>query len=79
MWTAGIRSWGCELKWARSKSSTTLEKVDAEIKKRRAQVTELHTELEDLEDYLDILEARRHSPGKKTFTQAEMERRYAGK
>lgn len=53
--------------------------MDAEIKKRRAQVTELHTELEDLEDYLDILEARRHSPGKKTFTQAEMERRYAGK
>jgi phage shock protein A len=60
-------------------TSATLEKVDTEIKKRRAQVTELHTELEDLEDYLDVLEARRSSLGKKTFSQADMERRYAGK
>ncbi len=37
-------------------TSATLEKVDTEIKKRRAQVMELHAELEDLEDYLDILE-----------------------
>ncbi|HEX4350461.1 MAG TPA: hypothetical protein VH251_08740 [Verrucomicrobiae bacterium] len=60
-------------------TSATLEKVDTEIKKRRAQVMELHAELEDLEDYLDILEARKNSMGKKTFSQAEMERRYAGK
>jgi phage shock protein A len=60
-------------------SSATLEKVDTEIKKRRTQVMELHAELEDLEDYLDILEARKNSLGGKTFTQAEMERRYAGK
>ena len=56
-----------------------LEKVDVEIKRRRTQVSELHVELEDLEDYLDVLEARKNSIGKKTFTQAEMERRYAGK
>jgi phage shock protein A len=60
-------------------TSATLEAVDSEIKKRRAQVMELHAELEDLEDYLDILEARKNSIGKKTFSQAEMERRYAGK
>ena len=60
-------------------TSTTLEKVDIEIKKRRAQVNELHTELEDLEDYLDVLEARKDSLGKKTFSQSDMERRYAGK
>jgi hypothetical protein len=60
-------------------TSATLEKVDTEIQKRRAQVMELHAELEDLEDYLDILEARKNSMGKKTFSQTEMERRYAGK
>ena len=60
-------------------TSATLEKVDTEIKKRRAQVSELHTELEDLEDYLDVLESRRNSLGKKTLSQADMARRYAGK
>jgi hypothetical protein len=60
-------------------TSATLEKVDIEIKKRRAQVNELHTELADLHDYLDVLEARKNSLGKKTFSQAEMKRRYAGK
>jgi hypothetical protein len=47
-----------------------------QIKKRRIQVAQMH---EDLEDYLDILEARRQSLGKKTYTQAEMEARYAAK
>jgi inorganic pyrophosphatase/exopolyphosphatase len=60
-------------------TSATHERVDTEIKKRRAQVVELQAELVDLEDYLDILEARKNSMGKKTFSQAEMERRYAGK
>jgi hypothetical protein len=60
-------------------TSATLDKVDIEIKQRRAQVMELHTELEDLEDYLDILEARKNSIGGKTFSQAEMEQRYAAK
>jgi mRNA-degrading endonuclease RelE of RelBE toxin-antitoxin system len=56
-----------------------LENVDAEIKNRRQQVAQMHEELEDLEDYLDVLEARRKSLGKKTYTQAEMEERYAAK
>ena len=55
-----------------------LESVDTEIKSRRQQVAQMHEELEDLEDYLDVLEARKNSLGKKTYTQAEMEARYAG-
>ena len=53
--------------------------VEIKIKNRRQQVAQMHEELEDLEDYLDVLEARRKSLGKKTYTQAEMEARYAAK
>ena len=60
-------------------TKTVLKQVDNEIKQRRVQVTQLHTELEDLEDYLDVLEARRSALGKKTLTQSEMEKRYANK
>jgi ubiquinone biosynthesis protein UbiJ len=56
-----------------------LENVDMEIKSRRQQVAQMHEELEDLEDYLDVLEARKNSLGKKNYTQAEMEARYAAK
>lgn len=48
-----------------------------EIKNHRTQVAKMQEELEDLEDYLDILEARRQSLGKKTHTQAEMKTRFA--
>ena len=60
-------------------TKAVLERVDNEIKNHRIQVAQMHEELEDLEDYLDILEARRQSLGKKTYTQAEMEARYAAK
>ena len=60
-------------------TKAVLERVDTEIKNHRIQVAQMHEELEDLEDYLDILEARRQSLGKKTYTQAEMEARYAAK
>ena len=60
-------------------TKAVLKQVDNEIKQRRVQVTQLHTELEDLEDYLDVLEARRRALGKKTLTQSEMEKRYANK
>jgi hypothetical protein len=56
-----------------------LENVDEEIKNRRRQVAQMHEDLENLEDYLDVLEARRRSLGKRTYTQAEMEKRYAAK
>jgi Skp family chaperone for outer membrane proteins len=61
-------------------TKAVLERVDTAIKRRRTEVTRLHAKLEDLEDYLDVLEARRRALGKRTYTQAEMEKRYsAGK
>ena len=48
----------------------------AEIRRRRSEVSRLHAELEDLDDYLDVLAARRRAEGKRNYTQAEMERRY---
>lgn len=60
-------------------TKAVLENVDEEIKNRRRQVAQMHEDLENLEDYLDVLEARRRSLGKRTYTQAEMEKRYAAK
>jgi len=57
-------------------TKAVLERVDSEIKQRRSEVNRLHAELEDLEDYLDVLEARRRTIGKRTYSQAEMEDRY---
>lgn len=57
-------------------TEAVLERVDVEIKQRRAEVTKLHAQLEDLEDYLDVLEARRRAVGKPAYSQAEMEKRY---
>ena len=57
-------------------TKAVMERVDTEIKRRRTEVTRLHVELEDLEDYLDVLAARRRAIGKRTYTQAEMENRY---
>ncbi len=57
-------------------TKAVLERVDTEIKRRRAKLTKLHTELQELEDYLDVLEARHRAMGNRTYTQAEMEKRY---
>jgi Skp family chaperone for outer membrane proteins len=57
-------------------TKAVLERVDVELKRRRTEVTRLHAELEDLEDYLDVLEARRRSVGRRNQTQADMEKRY---
>ena len=58
-------------------TKATLERIDEQIRRRRKAVTQLHAELEDLEDYVDVLEARRQSLGKRTYAQGEMKRRYA--
>jgi hypothetical protein len=60
-------------------TNVALEQVDVEIRKRRTQVIALQAELEELGDYLDVLEARKKSMGRKTLSQADMERRYAAK
>ena len=57
-------------------TKAVLEKADAEIQRRRAEVSKLHAELQELEDYLDVLEARHRTVGKRTYTQADMEKRY---
>ena len=54
-----------------------LKELDTDIRKRRKQVTQLRQDLNDMEDYLDILEARRRSLGKPRLTQAQVEKRYA--
>ena len=56
-----------------------LKELDADIRKRRKQVGRLREDLEDMEDYLDILEARRKSLGRNALTQAQAGRRYASK
>ncbi len=56
-----------------------LKELDADIRKRREQVSQLRHDLEDMEDYLDILEARRRSLGKPLLTQTQVERRYTAK
>lgn len=53
-----------------------LKKVNADIRKKRVEVTRLQEELEDLVDYLDVISARQRSLGKRTYTQEEMEHRY---
>ena len=57
-------------------TKAVLERVDVEIKRRRTQVTKLHAELEDLEDYLNVLDSRQRAIGRRTYSQAEMEKRY---
>ena len=39
-------------------TESVLKKVDADIKRKRVEVTRLHEELEDLMDYLEVLSAR---------------------
>ena len=56
-----------------------LKELDADIRKRREQVSQLRHDLEDMEDYLDVLEARRKSLGKPLLTLAQVERRYVAK
>jgi Skp family chaperone for outer membrane proteins len=60
-------------------TKAVLERVDVEIKRRRSEVSRLHAELEDLDDYLDVLAARQRAAGKRTYKQAEIEKRYRTK
>ena len=57
-------------------TEAVLKNVDASIKRRRSEVTKLREQLEDLEDYLNVLEARRAAVGKRTYSQSEMEKRF---
>jgi len=49
------------------------------ISKKREQIATLRKELEDLNDYLDLTEARVRDEGKPRLTHAEVKKRYAAK
>jgi LytS/YehU family sensor histidine kinase len=46
------------------------------IGRKREQIATLREELEDLNDYLDLTEARVRDEGKPRFTHAEIKKRY---
>jgi LytS/YehU family sensor histidine kinase len=46
------------------------------ISRKREQIATLREELEDLNDYLDLTEARVRDDGKPRLTQVEVKRRY---
>ena len=55
----------------------TLErKIDRTIRQKREQLLGLREEIEDIIDYLDILEARARDAGKPRLTHAEVKKRY---
>jgi predicted nuclease with TOPRIM domain len=60
-------------------TEATLKLLDGDLKKRRQEVNRLRDDLENLEDHLDLLEARQKALGKPKLTQAQAERRYAVK
>ncbi|MSU58743.1 MAG: hypothetical protein EXS35_11325 [Pedosphaera sp.] len=58
----------------------TVEKtVVRSIHKKREQITALRAELEDLNDYLDLVEARVRDEGKPRLTHEEVKKRYGVK
>jgi LytS/YehU family sensor histidine kinase len=46
------------------------------ISRKREQIATLREELEDLNDYLDVVEARVRDEGKPRLTHAEVKKRY---
>jgi len=55
----------------------TVEKtVVRSIRQKREQIATLRQELEDLNDYLDLTEARVRDEGKPRLTHAEVKKRY---
>jgi hypothetical protein len=56
----------------------TLEReIDRAVQKKRRQLSTIREEVEDLLDYLSVLEARAKDAGKPRVSHAEMKKRYA--
>ena len=53
--------------------------VICDISRKREQISTLREELDDLNDYLDVTEARMHDEGKPRLTHAEVKKRYGVK
>jgi len=52
------------------------QNVVRDISRKREQIATLREELEDLNDYLDLTEARVRDEGKPRLTHAEVKKRY---
>ena len=62
---------------AKTFMTRTVERtVVRSISHKREQITALREELEDLNDYLDLIEARVRDEGKPRLTHAEVKKRY---
>jgi len=48
--------------------------IDQTVRKKRQQLSEIRAEVEDLLDYLDVLEARAKDAGKPRLTHDQMKR-----
>jgi len=57
-------------------TKTAQQTVVRSISRKREQIATLREELEDLNDYLDLVEARVRDPGKPRLTHAEVKKRY---
>ena len=58
---------------------TAQQNVVRSISKKREQIATLREELEDLNDYLDLTEARVRDEGKPRLTHAEVKKRHGVK
>ena len=57
-------------------TKTAQQTVVRSISRKREQIATLREELEDLNDYLDLTEARLRDEGKPRLTHAEVKKRY---
>jgi hypothetical protein len=56
----------------------TLEReIGRTVRQKRRQLSQIREEVEDLLDYLDVLEARARDAGKPRITHEEIEKRYS--
>ena len=62
-----------------SLTKTAQQTVVRSISQKREQIATLREELEDLNDYLDLAEARVRDEGKPRLTHAEVKKRYGVK
>ena len=58
-------------------TKTVQKTVVRSLRRQREQIATLREELEDLTDYLNVVEARVRDEGKPRLTHAEVKRRYA--
>jgi hypothetical protein len=60
-------------------TKTAQQMVARSISRKREQIAALREDLEDLSDYLDLIEARARDKGKPRLTHAEVKKHYGVK